>query len=311
MSFKDPVKKALLISLGVSCISLSLKIVAFFVTGSTGALADSAESVVHLFAVIFVVYGYYLSLKPADDNHHYGHERIEFITVGVEGAIIIGAGITILYHAVMAMIYGVDISSLTTGIPLLIAAALINLVLGTYLVRTGRKHDSVLAISNGKHTLTDVWTSGGVIISLALIYFTGWLWLDIIVSLLIAGYICYEAYKLLRYSVDGLMDARNEMVDKALKAVLKNELPGGILEWHHLRHRTSGKTTWVELHTVFEDETSLVQAHEDATILERNLIDALRNDAVVTIHMEPKKAHDEAHEILKGANKKKSLDDFS
>ena len=311
MSFKDPVKRALLISLFVSMISLSLKVGAFIVTGSTGALADSAESVVHLFAVIFVVYGYYLSLKPADDNHHYGHERIEFITVGVEGAIIVGAGITIIYHAVLAMIYGVDISSLSTGIPLLAGAAIINLVLGTYLVKVGRKYDSVLARSNGKHTLTDVWTSGGVIGSLILIHYTGWLIMDIFVSLLIAGYICYEAYKLLRFSVDGLMDARNDLVDKALKTVLNDELPGSILEWHHLRHRTSGKTSWVELHAVFDDEISLVKAHDDATILERKLIDALKNDAVVTIHMEPKKAHDKAHEILAGANKKKSLEDFS
>lgn len=307
----DPVKRALLISLFVSAISLSIKIGAFFVTGSTGALADSAESVVHFFAVIFVVYGYYLSLKPADEDHHYGHERIEFLSVGAEGAIIIAAGITIIYHAVQGMIFGVEIVNLNTGIPMLIAAALINLFLGLYLVRTGKKHSSMLAISNGKHTLTDVWTSAGVVISLVLISFTGWLFLDIIVSLVIAGYISFEAYKLLRYSIAGIMDTRDEEIDAALKEVLEGKLPGNIVDWHHLRHRTAGKTTWVELHLVFADSISLEKAHADATILERKLIDSLKHDAVVTIHLEPKNTHDKAHEILKGANKKKGLDEFT
>jgi len=308
---RDPVKRALLISLFVSAISLSIKIGAFFVTGSIGALADSAESVVHFFAVIFVVYGYYLSLKPADDDHHYGHERIEYLSVGAEGAIIIAAGITIIYHAVKGVIFGVEIANLDVGIPMLIAAALINLVLGLYLVRTGKKHDSMLAISNGKHTLTDVWTSAGVVISLLLISFTGWLFIDIIVSVAIAAYISSEAYKLLRYSIAGIMDTRDEDVDASLKKVLEGDLPENIVGWHHLRHRTVGKTTWVEMHLVFADHISLEKAHEDATRVERKLIDSLKHDAIVTIHLEPKEAQDKAHAILKGANKKRGLDEFT
>ncbi|TVR14886.1 MAG: cation diffusion facilitator family transporter, partial [Balneolaceae bacterium] len=104
MAHKDPVKKALLISLIVSSISLAIKIGAFIITGSTAALSDAAESVVHFFAVMFVVYGYYLSIKPPDEDHHYGHERVEFLSVGAEGAIIIVAGLTIIYHAVMSAI---------------------------------------------------------------------------------------------------------------------------------------------------------------------------------------------------------------
>jgi cation diffusion facilitator family transporter len=310
MPSKDPVKRALIISLCVSFLSLSLKIGAFFVTGSTGALADSAESVVHLFAVMFVVYGYYLSLKPADEDHHYGHERIEFLSVGAEGAIIIGAALTIVYHAVRALIVGIEVSHLDTGIGLLVTAALINLVVGSYLVSVGKKYDSVLALSNGKHTLTDVWTSGGVVLSLILIQFTGFLLIDVVISFAIAGYISYEAWKLLRYSVSGLMDTRSKEVDIALKKVLDGDLPGSILGWHHLRHRTSGKTSWVELHLVFKDDISLVQAHDDSTILERRLIDSLKHDAIVTMHLEPKMAHDSAHKILEGANKKKDLDEF-
>ncbi len=307
----DPVKRALIISLMVASVSLALKIGAFFVTGSSAALSDSMESVVHIFAVAFVVYGYYLSLKPADEDHHYGHERIELLSVGAEGAIIIVAGITIVYYAIQSMITGITIENMGTGMFLLIGAALINLALGSYVLSVGKKHNNMIAISNGKHTLTDVWTSGGVVLALVLIHFTGWLYIDVIVSLLLAGYISWEAWKLLSFSVKGIMDTRNPEADRAIRSELDKELPGHITGWHHLRHRTSGNTTWVELHLVFSDDITLQQAHVDATRLERRIIDSLRTDAIITMHLEPDDAHDEDHKILKGANKKKRLDDFA
>lgn len=307
----DSVQKALLISLLVSCISLSIKIYAFIATGATAALSDAAESVVHLFAVMFVVYGYYLSRKPPDEDHHYGHERVEFLSVGAEGAVIIIAGLTIIYHAVMNMITGIDIGNLTTGIYLVIVAALINLGLGLYVIRVGKREKNMIAISNGKHTLTDVWTSAGVVGALLLIQLTGWVFMDIIISLLIASVIMYEAYKLLRYSIRGLMDTRKPEIDRALKEVLKELLPGKVKDWHHLRHRTSGRTTWIELHLVFEDEISLKEAHDSATRLERKMIDALDTDAVITLHLEPDEAHEGSHDILRGANRGKNLDDYA
>ncbi|WP_340104520.1 cation diffusion facilitator family transporter [Rhodohalobacter sp. 8-1] len=307
----SPVRAALLISLGASCISLALKVAAYVLTSSTAALSDAAESVVHLFAVLFVVYGYYLSRKPADEDHHYGHERVEFFSVGAEGAIIVIAGLTIIYNAFESAILGIEIVNIGTGMILMGAAALVNLVVGLYVTRVGRRENSMITVSNGKHTLTDVWTSGGVLLALALIELTGWLFLDIVVSLLIAGYIIREAYTLLRYSVRGLMDTRNPDVDRALKSVLADEPSSRIKGWHHLRHRTSGGTTWVELHLVFEDDISLEAAHDHATRLERKLIDALKTDAVVTIHLEPDEAHDESHKVLKGANRGVDLDDFA
>ncbi len=311
MKTSDPVKRALILSLLVSACSLSLKIGAFFVTGSSAALSDSMESVVHFFAVAFVVYGYYLSLKPADDDHHYGHERIEFLSVGAEGAIIIVAGITIVYYAVQSMITGITIENLGTGVYMLVGAALINLALGSYVLRVGKKHGSMIAISNGKHTLTDVWTSGGVVAALIIIHFTGWFFIDIIISLMIAAYISWEAWKLLTFSVKGIMDTRNPDIDESIRKVLTKPLPGNILGWHHLRHRTSGKTTWIELHLVFSDDITLHEAHKDATRLERKLIDAIAHDAVITMHLEPYEAHDRDHRILEGANQKKDLDEFT
>lgn len=311
MKSKNPVRTALIISLIASCISLAIKSTAYVITDSDAALSDAAESVVHLFAVMFVVYGYYLSQKPPDEDHHYGHERIEFLSVGAEGAVIVLAGFTIIYHAVESIITGIEITNMTGGIVLMTVAAFLNAGVGFYLTRVGRRENNMFAVSNGKHTLTDVWTSGGVVLTLLLINFTGWLFLDVVVSLIIAAYIIYEAYKLLRYSISGLMDTRNPEIDRALKKVLKKERNNQIKGWHNLRHRTSGGTTWVEFHLVFEDEILLKNAHELTTRLERKLIDALKTDAVITIHLEPDKAHEESHTILKGANKKKDLDEFA
>ncbi|MFW6347223.1 MAG: cation diffusion facilitator family transporter [Cyclonatronaceae bacterium] len=310
-SSQNPVKRALLISLVASLASLSLKIAAFVLTSSTAALSDAMESVVHLFAVGFVVYGYYLSLKPADDDHHYGHERIELLSVGAEGAIIIVAGVSIVYHAAMNIFTGIEISNFGPGMALLVAAASINLLVGTYVQRVGRDHQNMIAVSNGKHTLTDVWTSGGVVLALLLIQVTGWVWIDVIVSLLIAAYIIREAWKLLSFSVKGIMDTRNPSADRAIRAELDKELPGSIEGWHHLRHRTSGNTTWVELHLKFKDEVSIQRAHSDATRLERNIIDALDTDGIITMHFEPLHGHDKDHQMLEGANKTKRLDEFA
>lgn len=311
VSGDDPVKRALLISLSVSAISLSLKIGAFFITGSSAALSDSMESVVHLFAVAFVVYGYYLSLKPPDEDHHYGHERIGLLSVGAEGTIIIVAGITIIYYAIQSLVTGIEIHNMGTGLFMLIAAALVNLVLGSYVLRVGKKHGSMIAISNGKHTLTDVWTSSGVVFALVVIHYTGWLYIDVIVSFLMAGFISYEGWKLLNYSVRGIMDERDPEVDTALRAELEKDLPETITGWHHLRHRTIGNTTWVELHLILEKDISLHRAHADATLLERRLIDALKTDAVITMHLEPEDADRHHESLLKGANKNKDLDEFA
>lgn len=304
------VKKALLISFSVSFLSLCMKIAAFIITDSTVAMSDAAESVVHVLAVAFVLYGFYLSLKPADEDHLYGHERVEFLSVGVEGAVIIVAGLSILFFAFQNLITGFELQNLGAGIFLVAIASVINLFLGLYVQRVGNEERSMIAISNGKHILTDVWTSGGVITTLILIHLTGWIYLDTIVSVMIALYISYEGFKLIKYSINGIMDTRDPEVHNSLLRVLKNELPETVKDWHHLRHRTSGQTTWIELHLVFESDVSLKSAHDDATHLERKLIDSVQSDAVVTIHLEPEEPHKEIHDVLKGANKNRGLDEF-
>lgn len=303
-------KNALRISLLVSVLSLCVKASGYFVTQSTTALSDAAESVIHILAVAFVYYGFLLSTKPADDKHLYGHERVEFLSVGIEGAVIILAGISIIYKSVDNLIYGHVLRHIGWGIGLLAAAGFINFILGSYLVRTGRREQNMIVVSNGKHTLTDVWTSLGAVVTLIIVKFTGWVILDSIVGLGLALFIMYEGFKLLRYSIDGLMDRKNPTVDKAIRKTLDDPLPGSMISYHNLRHRTTGHTTWVELHAVFKKGIDLKQAHYDATLLERELIDSIDGDVIVTIHLEPEGSHHEEHETLKDADQQRPLDDF-
>lgn len=182
--------------------------------------------------------------------------------------------------------------------------------MGTYLVKTGEREHNMIVVSNGKHTLADVWISMGAVITLIIITFTGWLILDTIVGLLVAAYIIFEGFKLLRYAVNGLMDRKNPAVDKAIHTILKKPLPGTMVSVHNLRHRTTGDTTWIELHAIFEKNIDLQTAHEDATILEKTLINGIEGDVIVTIHLEPEGSHREAHRNLRNANQQRPLDDF-
>jgi len=304
------VKTALVISFFISFLSLTVKGAAFLLTDSIAAMSDAIESVVHVIAVGFVLYGFTLSQKPADDDHLYGHERVEFLSVGVEGVVIILAGITIMSMAIQNLIFGFELQNLADGVILVAAAGIINLVLGLYVKKVGREENSVIAISNGKHVLTDVYTSLGVLVTLGLIYLSGWTYLDIIISFAIGIYIIKEGFVLINYSVKGIMDTRNPEVHNAVHNVLMDDLPKGVKGWHQLRHRSSGQTTWIELHLIFDSEITLQDAHDLATATERKLIDALKGDAVVTIHLEPEEPHDVIHRVLKGANKNRPLDDY-
>lgn len=303
-------KTALRVSLLVSLLSLAAKSAGFWVTDSTTALSDAAESIVHILAVAFVYYGFLLSSKPADEDHLYGHERVEFLSVGVEGVVISLAGFTIIYQSISHYLLGHTVQNIDLGIGFLVGAGLINYALGRYLLRVGREENNMIVVSNARHTLTDVWTSTAAVATLLVIRLTGWQVLDSLVGAALAMYILYEGFKLLRYAVDGLMDARNPEADRTIREVISGELPGEMTGVHNLRHRTTGQTTWIELHAVFREGVDLKNAHEDATRLEKRLINALQGDVIVTIHLEPAGHHEEMHKTLEDAQQDRPLRDF-
>ncbi|MBI4546911.1 MAG: cation transporter [Ignavibacteriae bacterium] len=291
-------RRAMKFSLSVGFLMLVMKIYAYVITGSTAILSDAAESIVHILAVSFAAFSLRLSLKPADRSHMYGHDRISFFSAGFEGAMIVIAALYIIYEAIEKWISGLALQNIDTGTIFIALATAINGGLGWYLIRQGKKHHSILLEANGKHVLTDSWTSLGVIIGLILTMLTGWLPFDPILAIIVAGNILWTGGKLMRRSVGGLMDETDPIIDARLRTILKKETDKYQIHFHGLRHRNAGNKLLIEFHLLFHQSTPIAQAHEQATKIEQAICQQLPMQAEVITHLEPIEGHDEVHEKL-------------
>lgn len=292
-SFDDQ-KRMMNLSLAAAVVLLGAKVTAAAVTGSSAVYSDAAESVVHLLAVGFAAWALRLAHKPADETHHFGHDKVAFLSAGFEGAMISAAAVLIIYEAVRQFLFGVEIDHIGFGAAVTAGAAVINLVLGLSLINIGKKSGSPLLRANGMHVLTDVWSSAAVLVALALIYWTKWVWWDPIAAVLAALNILRVGFKLIRESLGGLLDESDPKVERQICDLLDKEVSQRGLSYHNLRHRHSGRTHWVEFHLVFEDALTVGDAHEAATEIEASVAALLHPDGRVISHLEPKSAeHDE------------------
>jgi len=286
---------AMRLSLAVGFGMLAIKMGAYLLTGSSAILSDAAESVVHVIAVGFATYSLWLSHTPPDKDHLYGHERITYFSAGVEGGLIIAAALFILFESIPEL-WGVpEISSLDWGTGLVALAGAINAVLGGYLVYLGKKQNSLILEANGRHVLTDTWTSVGVVAGLVLVLFTGWKILDPIMAIIVAVNILFSGYHLIRRASTGLMDKVDPEQDKIIRDILEEAESGGACKFHELRHRNTGRTAWVEVHLLFPEDHSLKTAHRKATEIERQIGASLPGDVIVTTHLEPLEHHSAEH----------------
>ena len=282
-------------SLGVGLAMFFMKIYAFYITQSTAILSDAAESVVHVLAVSFAAYSLWLSAKPADPSHLYGHDRISFFSAGFEGAMIVMAALYIMYESVMKWIRGLQIQNIETGIFFIVMATVINGLLGWYLVSRGKKSNSLILIANGKHVLTDSWTSFGVILGLVLTMTTEWLPFDPIVAILVAANILWAGGKLMRQSIGGLMDEADPEVHNKIISIIEQETSKYSIVFHDVRHRNAGNKLHVEFHLLFHKDLTIAEAHEQATLIEQAIARAFPMITEVTTHLEPIEGHNEVH----------------
>lgn len=286
---------AIRLSLVIGVAMLAGKWYAYGITGSAAILSDAAESVVHIVAVAFAAFSLWLSHQPPDPGHPYGHDKVSFFSAGVEGLLIILAAAFIIYESVKKLIGGVVLENLDTGTAIVLGASVVNLALGLFLVRRGTTHRSLILVANGKHVLTDSWTSFGVVAGLGLTLLTGWLFFDPIVAILVALNILWTGGKLVRQSVGGLMDEGDPAREQALRGVLDAETARRGLQYHQLRHRQSGNTAWVEYHLLFPRNTLLEEAHRASTEIEGAVARTLGMPAQVTTHLEPMDDHEAIH----------------
>ncbi|MEK6757456.1 MAG: cation diffusion facilitator family transporter [Bacteroidota bacterium] len=295
-------KFAIGLSLVVGFLMLVGKTYAFLITGSVAILSDAAESVVHIIAVSFAAFSLWLSLKPADHSHLYGHEKISFFSAGMEGMMIVIAAMYIIYASIAKWIAGLHLQNLETGTLLTAAAAVVNAVLGGYLVWQGRRTRSLVLVANGKHVLTDSWTSFAVIIGLLAVMWTGWLPFDPIIAMVAAVNILWSGGKLMRQSVGGLMDEADPVFERQLRNALDLETQKRGLWYHELRYRHSGTSMWVEFHLLFPKGSFIEEAHWKATEIEAALRESLPVSLNIITHLEPREEHDDTHQQLKSAN---------
>lgn len=289
MTIRDPRGLAMAASLGVASLMLVGKFWAFALTGSSAILADALESVVHLFATAFAAFGLWYASKPPDEQHPYGHGKIAYFAAAIEGVLIAIAAGVIIVTAGVALVTGPELQQLGLGLLITAALAAINGALGFALIGVGRRTNTLVLVSNGQHTLTDMWTSLGVLVGVALVWATGMTWLDPVVAMLVGVNILLTAYRLVRTAYDGLMervdDAETERLIARLDAARDQ---GRIADWHHLRHRRINDHVWIEVHLLFEGPISLTEAHQRATRLEAGLRTLFPRDRVlVTTHLEP------------------------
>jgi cation diffusion facilitator family transporter len=274
---------------------LAMKWYAYYLTGSTAIFSDAAESVIHVIGVAFAVFSLWYSFQPADEGHPYGHHKIGYFSAGFEGALIILAAVYIIYISVKRLLFGIELTNLDEGTYFTFAASVINLFLGIFLVWKGKKTNSIILIANGKHVLTDSWTSFGVVAGLLLTLLTGWLPFDPLVAMAAAINILWSGGKLVRKSVGGLMDESNEELAKAIREILNKETKTKNLSYHQLRFRESGNVIWIEFHLLFPKGTILEEAHKNATELETSVKKKLNAQVNIISHLEPSELHDEVH----------------
>ena len=282
-------------SLGIAIGMVFLKMGAYFITGSAAILSDAAEAIVHVVAVLFATYSLRLSSKPADATHRYGHAKIGFFSAGVEGSLILLVAFYIYFHSGKKLIYPEPLENLPLGIVLTIVAACISGALGFYLIRSGRKHHSFLVEANGKHTLTDCWTSAAVLISLVLTLVFRWAPTDPLIGILIATNILITGIRLVRSGFSGLMDAADPAIQQSIVQLLDRETSKRGISYHNLRHRNLGDANWIEFHLVFPAGVLLSDAHRVATEIEETLETNIPSGAKVTTHLESALDHDIIH----------------
>ncbi len=283
------------LSLVIGVLMLVLKVGAYWLTGSAAILSDAAESVVHVAAVAFASFSMRLSLKPADKDHPYGHSKIGFFSAGFEGGLIALAACFIIFAAVRDWISGHALHNLGTGGLLTLAATLINGALGAYLIGVGRRRNSLILVANGKHVLTDCWTSLGVLIGVGLTMLTSWRAVDPIIGIVMALNILWSGYGLMRESVSGLLDEADPKTTEKIEAILTEETTRRGIAFHELRHRHNGDGHIIDVHLLFPNATPLTTAHRMATEIEETLSQRILPFADVHTHLEPLEEHDLVH----------------
>jgi cation diffusion facilitator family transporter len=277
-----PVQIAIL----AAVLTIGMKGTAYLMTGSIGLLSDALESFVNLAAAVTAYIAIWYSSRPADPTHTYGHEKIEYFSSGLEGVLIFIAGVGVAGYAIKRLLYPVVLNDLEIGTLISLAAAGVNFAAARVMLVQGRKHNSIVLEADGKHLMTDVVTSVGIVIGLGLVVLTGIEWIDPLLGLIVGLLILKTAVELLLRSFNGLMDhALPAEEQDRIREVIRAHLPAGSA-FHLLRTRRAGARRFAEFHLLVDGDLTVRAAHHIAHEVEAALVRDMPG-LEVTIHIEP------------------------
>ena len=248
------------------------KFTAYALTGSSAVFADALESTINIVSAGMLLFALVLAAKPPDRDHPYGHGRVEFLSAAIEGAAITVAALLILSESIRELIQGPKLASLDLGLGILAICALANALLGRYLVRVGHQTHSVALVADGRHIMSDVWTSVGVIGGLLFVRMTGLIWADPLVAIAVALYVAKEGAKLIRSSIGGLMDEADTHTLESVAEVLERHRSESWIDAHSLRSWSSGARRHFDLHMTVPRYFDVVQVHQIHDAIETALL---------------------------------------
>ncbi len=276
-----------LLSLFVGVSILCVKLTAWWVTGSSALLADGLESVVNVVAAALVTYSVVVAARPADDDHPYGHGKAEALSAAFEGFLIVLAAAAIASESLYKLIEQPELKRLGVGMTLSAISGVANVVLGLYLVRTGRRYGSEAIEADGRHILTDVVTTVGSLVALGAIGITGWVWLDPLAGLIVAANIALTGSGVVQRAVGGLLDEANPRSLLELAAALERARKPEWVDVHQLRTRASGPVRHIDLHLVVPRYFTIDRAHVVADAAEKALHASIGEQGDVVVHVDP------------------------
>lgn len=279
--------KAAWISLLASIFVFAMKFGAYSITDSTAVLSDALESTVNVLAAIVTLVVIRIASKPADEDHPYGHGKLEYFSAAFEGGLIFFAALMIIREAVMSLISGGEPRQLEIGVLVIGLAAIFNLLLGIYLKRIGKKQQSEALRASGAHVISDVWTTVGVILGLSLLLVTGLTWIDPVIAILVGVNLAYEGYKIVRKSGGSLVDeVDTEVLTDLCQALEKNRGPG-VIDIHQLRTIRSGRFHHVDAHLVIPEYWNIFHAHAVCEEFESHVVQDYAFDGEMAFHLDP------------------------
>jgi len=252
---------------GISIVLLAVKFLAYYFTHSVAVLTDAMESIVNVAAGFIGLYSLYVSAKPKDKDHPYGHGKAEFLSAAVEGTLIGVAGTIILYKAVQHLLYPTPLHEIDTGILLVGATAVVNFIMGYYCAHIGKANNSLALVASGKHLQSDTYSTLGIIAGLILLFFTGYQWIDSIVAIVFGFFIVFTGYKIIRESIAGIMDEADEKLLSRLVETLNKTRRENWVDLHNLRVIKYGSVLHLDCHLTVPWYLNVNEAHAEIEAL--------------------------------------------